>query len=151
MPARSIHHRKRRGAAQFGAPWGRQVKLGTAIGGGVMVAVMRRSMSPGTRPASAMAAIPASTARSELPVGGSTKRRSTTPVRVRIHSSVVSTKAAQSALVVIETTVKASGQKLDTSLLNDQNIIAKLNEVLTVVTRHPARPFRVPAAVPISR
>src|SRR5581483_3340528 len=57
------------------------------------------SMSAAARPASVRAARAASTARSEVPWPAATTRRSRIPVRSTIHSSLVSTRLARSALV----------------------------------------------------
>ena len=56
-------------------------------------------MSSGSRPATAMARLPATAARVAVDSCGAAMRRSRMPVRVRIHSSDVSTRRSRSALV----------------------------------------------------
>ena len=68
---------------------------------GVTVQQMIASSSPASMPRLAKAMRRASTPRSEEPVPGLTQRRVLMPVRERIHSSLVSTKAERSALVTM--------------------------------------------------
>ena len=66
---------------------------------GVMVATMIRSICSAVTPALAMARSAALVARSEVNSSFAAMRRSLMPVRVVIHSSVVSTIFSSSALV----------------------------------------------------
>jgi hypothetical protein len=63
------------------------------------VATMTRSMSPGDRPLAASALPPATNAMSVTVSSGPANLRLTMPTRLRIHSSLVSTRAARSSLV----------------------------------------------------
>src|SRR4029077_10781336 len=65
----------------------------------LQVATMTRSMSPGDRPLPASALAPASKAMLVTVSSGPANRRLTMPTRLRIHSSLVSTRAARSSLV----------------------------------------------------
>src|SRR5579862_5615982 len=65
----------------------------------LQVATMTRSMSPGDRPLAASALPPATTAMSATLSSGPAYRRLIMPTRLRIHSSLVSTRAARSSLV----------------------------------------------------
>ena len=65
----------------------------------LQVATMTRSMSPGDRPLPASALPPATTAMSVTVSSGPAYRRLMMPTRLRIHSSLVSTRAARSSLV----------------------------------------------------
>ena len=65
----------------------------------LQVATMTRSMSPGDRPLAASALPPATTAMSVTLSSGPAYLRLTMPTRLRIHSSLVSTRAAISSLV----------------------------------------------------
>ena len=65
----------------------------------LQVATMTRLMSAGDRPLPASALPPATTAMSVTLSSGPAKRRLTMPTRLRIHSSLVSTRAARSSLV----------------------------------------------------
>jgi hypothetical protein len=67
---------------------------------GVTVATMIRSISSGETPRRSRAMRAARAARSLVAVPGSTTWRSRIPVRVRIHSSEVSTIFSRSALVI---------------------------------------------------
>ncbi len=67
---------------------------------GVTVATMIRSTSLAPMPRRSRHSRAARTARSLLPVPGATTWRWRMPVRVRIHSSVVSTNFSSSALVI---------------------------------------------------
>src|SRR5262245_14239652 len=80
-----------------------------------MVAKMMKSISRTSRPASAMAASAACSARSVEPMPGSTKRRSRMPVRSTIHSSLVSMSLARSWLVTTR-----SGTWNPTPLIRDR-------------------------------
>jgi len=75
----------------------------TAVAGnimsGVVVATMMRSMSSGVRPAASSARRLACSARSLVASFSATIWRSRMPVRLTIHSSVVSTRFSRSALV----------------------------------------------------
>ena len=66
---------------------------------GVMVARMMRSISSGFTPAFCMARVAAWAARSEVYSSLAATRRARIPVRLAIHSSVVSTIFSRSALV----------------------------------------------------
>jgi hypothetical protein len=66
---------------------------------GVAVATMMRSTSPGVIPADAIASRAACVARSEVVSSSAAMCRWRMPVRVRIHSSLVSTRFARSSLV----------------------------------------------------
>ena len=68
---------------------------------GVMVATMIRSICSGVMPARSMASRAALVAMSEVNSSSAAMRRSLMPVRVVIHSSVVSTIFSRSALVRI--------------------------------------------------
>ena len=70
--------------------WMKQAVEGKFMSG-LMVATMIASTWSGVTPASSSAARPASAPRSELAWSGRQRRRSAMPVRVRIHSSEVST------------------------------------------------------------
>ncbi len=88
-------------AQAFVAPslsWTRQAVAGKIMSG-VIVATMMSSTSVGSRPRRSRASRAARTARSLVAVPGSARRRSRIPVRVRIHSSDVSTIFSRSALV----------------------------------------------------
>ena len=65
----------------------------------LQVATMTRSMSPGDRPPPASALAPASKAMSVTLSSAPANRRLTMPTRLRIHSSLVSTRVARSSLV----------------------------------------------------
>src|SRR5579859_7456971 len=65
----------------------------------LQVATMTRSMSAGDRPLPASALPPATNAMSGTLSSGPANRRLTMPTRLRIHSSLVSTRAARSSLV----------------------------------------------------
>ena len=64
----------------------------------VVVATTIRSTCSGLMPALASAARPASSARSDVTVPSSAKRRDSMPVRSRIHSSEVSTRSSNQLL-----------------------------------------------------
>ena len=66
---------------------------------GVVVATMMTSTSAGAMPAAASAARDACSARSDVVSCGAAMWRWRIPVRVRIHSSLVSTRCASSSLV----------------------------------------------------
>ena len=78
--------------------WTRQAVLGKNMSG-VVVPTTRNSMSDGVRCAWAIALRAASAARSDVATPSSAMWRSRTPVRLRIHSSDVSTIASRSLLV----------------------------------------------------
>ncbi len=65
----------------------------------LQVATMTRSMSAGDRPLPASALPPATTAMSATVSSGPANRRLMMPTRLRIHSSLVSTRAERSSLV----------------------------------------------------
>src|SRR6516164_8980997 len=65
----------------------------------LQVATMTRSMSAGDRPLPASALPAAATAMSPTVSSGPAYRRLTMPTRLRIHSSLVSIRAARSSLV----------------------------------------------------
>ena len=66
---------------------------------GVVVATMMRSTSAGAMPRQASALRAACSARSDVVSAGAAMCRSRMPVRVRIHSSLVSTVRDSSSLV----------------------------------------------------
>ena len=68
---------------------------------GVMVATINKSISAGLSLASASAALAAAEAICEVDSSGPAMRRSRMPVRVKIHSSDVSTRCESSSLVTI--------------------------------------------------
>jgi hypothetical protein len=72
--------------------------LGIGVGI-VQVATITRSMSVGASPLPASAFPPAATAMSGTVSSGLATRRLEIPTRLRIHSSLVSIRAARSALV----------------------------------------------------
>ena len=76
-----------------------RVAVAGKVSSGVAVAQMMRSRSAPDRRAMASASSAALTPRSEVSSLSSATRRSRMPVRWRIHSSVVSTRLASSALV----------------------------------------------------
>ena len=78
------------------ATWPAALGIGVGI---VQVATTTRSISAGASPLAASALPPAATAMSGTVSSGPAIRRLAMPTRLRIHSSLVSIRAARSALV----------------------------------------------------